>query len=153
MPRANSLVFTRAILETLLEANSSFVYELLKDTTQFSRNAEMTSGVAIPPIIQGVRFSRSVSCWSFARTFCNRHDAVQLLVKTPPFSRFTISIDYKAYLAFYSIGMYKGGWTDYFLAPALDCRESRTHFLCTRAHILVTSHRLYCTYVLPVVSS
>lgn len=36
--------------------------------------------------------------------------------------------------AFYSIGMYKSGWTDYFLVPALDCRESRTHFLRTRTY-------------------
>lgn len=74
---------------------------------------------------------RDPSCLSRAHVRDHR-DAVHL-VKTPPSGRFTISIDYKAYLAFYSIGMYKGGWTDYFLAPALDCRESRTHFLYTRA--------------------
>lgn len=72
----------------------------------------------------------------------DRRDAVPL--KVWPSGRFTISIDYKAYLAFYSIGIYKGGWTGYFLAPALDCRESRTHLLCTRVQILATSHRLYC---------
>lgn len=49
-----------------------------------------------------------------------------------PVLRFRSTI--KLISAFYSIGMYKGGWTDYFLVPALDCRESRTHFfLRTRA--------------------
>lgn len=101
-----------------------------------------TSEAAIPPIIRGsvpnVAEARAVSR-ARAR---DRHGAVHL-VKTPASASFTISIDYKAYLAFYSIGMYKGGWTDYFLAPALDCRESRTHFLYTScSHILATSHHL-----------
>lgn len=57
---------------------------------------------------------------------------ISLKLNRPAVLRFRSTI--KLYLAFYSIGMYKGGWTDYFLAPALDCRESRTHFLYTRAY-------------------
>lgn len=57
-----------------------------------------------------------------------------------PVLRFRSTI--KLISAFYSIGMYKGGWTDYFLVPALDCRESRTHFfLRTRARTPVHAHR------------
>lgn len=61
-----------------------------------------------------------------------------------PVLRFRSTI--KLISAFYSIGMYKGGWTDYFLVPALDCRESRTHFF-SRIHTHVhtcTRIGVYC---------
>lgn len=61
-----------------------------------------------------------------------RHRVDPLVKTARPVLRFRSTI--KLISAFYSIGMYKGGWTDYFLVPALDCRESRTHFFFLRAH-------------------
>ena len=71
-------------------------------------------------------------------------------------ARFTISIGYKTYLEELSIPLVciKADGPDYFHVPALDCRESRTHFLRTFARAHTT--RAYASsvfIVLLVVSS
>jgi hypothetical protein len=97
---------------------------------------------------------RDVSCCLSRARICDRHDAYNFSLKLhrPAVLRFRSTIKF-IWLSIRLACIKADGPTTFSRPHWIVVKAGRTSCVRARAHILVTSHRLYCTYVLPVVSS